>query len=195
METHLWKKQHEMFLYQMLGFSVCMVTMRKPFARSTVLVCTDSWHGFPHGFFAQIFCADVNREFLHGSWHVYLILYGFFAQIFLHGFLRIFCTDFCTDFVTHFLRRFLGVSQTACWETKDLASPRKSLEISSKFWGPSGEGLGNPRSEVETLAQLGVGEDDWLSNHSRGPEPKFVKTKSKPLPRQGMLREGGLSRP
>ena len=103
-------------------------------------------------------------------------------QIVWHGFLRIFCTEeFCTDFVTHFLRRFLGVSQTACWETKDLASPRESLEVSSKFWGPSGEWLGNPRSEVETLAQLGVGEDDWLSNHSRGPEPKFVKNKIKAI--------------
>ena len=51
------EKQHEMFLYQMFGFSVCMVTMRKPFARSTVLVCTDSWHGFPRVFF----CADFLR--------------------------------------------------------------------------------------------------------------------------------------
>ena len=90
------EKQHEVFLYQMLGFSVCMVTMRKPFARSTVLVCTDSWHGFPHGFFARIFCADVNREFLHGSWHVYLILYLFLR--------RFFCMDFCVFFAQIFAR-------------------------------------------------------------------------------------------
>ena len=57
------KKQHEMFLHQMLVFSVCMVTMRKPFARSTALVCTDSWHGFPHGFFAQIFVRMLAGNF------------------------------------------------------------------------------------------------------------------------------------
>ena len=99
-------EKHEMFWYQMLGFSVCMVTMRKPFARFWFvrILGTD-------------FCTDFARIFVR-------MLKGNFGYM---DFCVIFCTDFCMDFFTQFLRRFLGVSETACWEEQKFSFTGEGL--------------------------------------------------------------------
>ena len=94
------EKQHEMFLYQMFGFSVCMVTMRKPFARSAVLVCTDSWHGFPRVFF----CADFLRGCQQGI--SARILARLFSRTDFLG--RLFGMDFCVFFARKNFARILS---------------------------------------------------------------------------------------
>ena len=144
------KNNTNKFDYQILGFSFCKVTVRKPFAWSML-------HGFvSHRFFAQIFCTDFCTDFLHG------LCARIFCTVFLHGFFaRIFCIDvcfsrffcrffaqisaqfftrfFCTDVCTDFLHEFFGVCQNTCWATSKF-HPDNFIENSPFFGGLLGEG-------------------------------------------------------
>ena len=140
-KANLQKNNSNKYYYTILGFSICSVTLGKPFAR--VCFCTD----FLHRFFARIFCTDV--------------LHGFSARIFgtdfLHGFsAQIFCTVFCPIFLRGFLHgllarivctdvarvfaRIFGVSQNTCWE-----APKFHRENPPCFGGLLGRGSGGRR--------------------------------------------------
>ena len=145
-KANLQKNNTNKYYYKILGFSICSVTLGKPFARVCFvqIFCTD----FLHGFSARISCTD----FMHGFF-ARIFLHGFSAQIFLHGFLPDFfarisariacknclyrcCTDFCTD--------FFGVSQNTCWEAPKFhrENPPKN---SPCFGGLLGRGSGGRR--------------------------------------------------
>ena len=137
------------------------------------IFCTD----FLHGFFARIFRTDFCTDFLHG------FVYGF-----LHGF-------FCADSLHELLHGFLhGLFARISWGVpkhllRSAKNPqRKSPRKFSMVWGPSGEGLGRQKGEVETLANLtkaslglgGLGGGtSGGSSHSSGLEPRFQKARSK----------------
>ena len=144
-KTNLQQNNTNKYYYKIWGFSICSVTLGKPFARVCFaqIFCTH----FLHGFSARIFCTD----FLH----------GFFCTDFLHGFsAQVFCTVFCPFFArisariacknclyrccTDSCTEIFGVFQNTCWE-----APKFHRENSPKnspcFGGLLGTGSGGRR--------------------------------------------------
>ena len=120
-KTNLQKNNTNKYDYKLLGFSICSVTLGKPFTRV---------------YLAQIFCTDFCTDFLHRSFARFLA--------------RFFFADFCADclqelfvqmFARIFVRIFWGVPKHLLRSAK--ISPRKSPDKFTKLWGPSGEGRGS----------------------------------------------------
>ena len=145
-KANLQKNDTNKYYYTILGFSICSVTLGKPFARVCFeqIFCTDFLHGcfcmeifawifctdFLHGFFARIFCTDLLHGFLPD------LSARISARIACQNCLYRCCTDFCTD--------FLGASQNTCWEAPKFhrENPPKN---SPCFGGLLGRGSGGRR--------------------------------------------------
>ena len=63
-EANLQKNNTNKYCFKILGFSICRVTLGKPFARVCFaqIFCTDFCTDFLHEFFARIFCTEARSK-------------------------------------------------------------------------------------------------------------------------------------
>ena len=152
-KANLQKNNTNKFSCWILGFSICNVTLGKPFARVCFaqifalifarIFCTDFLTDFCtdflHGFFARIFCTD----FLHGfSAQIFCTV---FCPIFLRGFLRgLFARIVCTDVARIFARIFSGCPKTLAGKRQNFTEkiPWKIHHALGAFWGGAREAGG-----------------------------------------------------